>query len=102
MDNKILTHEDYGIKVFKNYRDSVMFSFEDDRIDLNYDEYKKTISQVRKLASFFSKLFKGFNIEEKEWDTKLLLNKNPIIRNLYVSYLEVLFMKEALEEIRIV
>lgn len=102
MENRILTHEDYRIKVLKNYKDPIIFFFEDERIDLNYEEYKKSILQVRKLVRFLYKLFEGFNIDEKEWDTKLLLNKNPIIRKLYLSYLELFYIHEELEEIRIV
>ena len=90
-------------KAFIEYINNIlMFYYQDNKININYEKYKSILLKTQKLREEYQNTIKNFDINEEEWDTKLLLNRSPIIRNLYISYLEILFMEEDLKNISMV
>lgn len=90
-------------KAFREYINNIlMFYYQDNKININYEKYKSILLKTQKLREEYQNTIKNFDINEEEWDTKLLLNRSPIIRNLYISYLEILFMEEDLKNISMV
>lgn len=79
-----------------------LFRYEDDGINLNFENYKSIVYKTQMLRSEFLKTIKSFELDEKDWDRKLMLNKSKVIRNFYLAYLELENIEENLKKMSLV
>ncbi|EOU1468050.1 hypothetical protein [Clostridium perfringens] len=107
MEEKVIVEENqYELSEFDNknyfYTKRFLFRYEDDGIDLNFENYKSIIYKTQMLRLEFLKTIKSFKLDEKEWDRKLMLNKSKVVRNFYLAYLELENIEENLKKLSLV